>query len=141
MILNCNFEELQALTTGADLLLEGGESGSSGAVAAPIEALTQVALLRPRLSTSLSIETLSEQRWVRRAVAAICQGLHDRMDEKVLQYHPAHEEAVAYYFDYAHAYGVLGRLDAMGLQMEAMIELITGCPPTEESARQVSFPD
>ncbi len=141
MILNCNFEELQALSSGADLLIDGGETSSSSAVVAPIEALTQVSLLKPRLGGDLSIETLSEQRWVRRAIAAICQGLHDRMDEKVLQYHPAHEEAVAYYFDYAHAYGVLGRLDAMGAQMVAMIELLTGSEPTEESARLVSFPD
>lgn len=141
MILNCNFEELQALSTGADLLLDAEETGSSGAVAAPSEVVTQVTLLVPRLGGDLSIETLSEQRWVRRGIAAICQELHDRMDEKVLEYHPAHEEAVAYYFDYAHAYGVLGRLDAMGAQMTAMIELLTGSEPTEETARLVSFPD
>ena len=141
LILNCNFEELQALLGGAEMLLDGSESSPSGAVAAPTEALSQVALLVPRLTGSLDIETLSEQRWLRRAVAAICQGLHDRMDEKVLQFHPAHEEAVAYYFDYAHAFAVLGRLDAIGTEMSAMIELMTGDAPSEEAALRVSFPD
>ena len=141
MLLTFNFEELQALSSGADLLLDSRETGSPGMVAAPPEAISQVALLKPRLSGSMSIETLQEQRWIRRAVAAICQSLHDRMDEMVLQYHPAHEEAVAYYFEYAHAYAVLSRLDAMGVQMSAMIELITGAEPTDDTARLVSFPD
>lgn len=141
VILDFNFEEIRALSAGAELLLDSRETRSSGTVAAPPEAISHVALLKPRLNGALSIESLDEQRQVRRAVAAICQLLHDRMDEMVLQYHPAHEEAVAYYFDYAHAFGVLGRLDAMGVQMSAMIELITGSEPTDSTARMVSFPD
>jgi len=141
VILNCSFEELRALEFGAELLLGGPFAASEGAVAAPVEAIAEIALLQPRLTGSLSIETLSEQRSVRQAVAAICQGLHDRLDEKVLEFHPAHEEAVALYFDYAHAYGVLRRLDEMGTEMSGMIELITGLRPTEESARSVTFPD
>jgi hypothetical protein len=142
VILTCNYEELRALATGAELLLHPGVMLSSeGAVAAPAEALVQVALLQPRLTHSLSIGNLSEQRWVRRAVAAICQNLHDRMDEKVLEYHPAHEEAVNLYFDYAHAFGVLRRLDQMGVEMNGMIELITGEAVTDQSAQTISFPD
>jgi hypothetical protein len=141
VILNCNFEEIRALSAGADLLLDSWGTGSASVVVAPTESLSQVALLKPRLQGAMSIETLDDQRSIRRAVAAICQSLHDRMDEMVLQYHPAHEDAVAYYFDYAHAYGVLGRIDAIGVQMTAMIELITGSEPTENTARMVSFPD
>lgn len=141
MILNCNFEELQALATGAELLLSGREAAGSGAVAAPAEALVQVSLLQPRLTGSLSILTLDEQRRVRSAVEAICNLLHDRMEETVLEYHPAHEEAVALYFDYAHAYGVLRRLDDMGTRMSGMIELITGDGSADDSARQINFPD
>jgi hypothetical protein len=141
VILSCNFEELQALLAGAELLLENGYGGAAGAVAAPAEALAQVALLQPRLTGALSIATLAEQRWVRKAVAAICSRLHDRMDEMVLEYHPAHESAVAYYFDYAHAYGVLRRLDAMGAEMAAIIELTTGSRPTDASASSVTFAD
>lgn len=139
VILICNFEELRALSTGADLLLDPIGIGSSGAVAAPAEALTQVAMLQPRLTGSISLETLDEQRWVRRAVAAICTLLHERMDEKVLEHHPAHEEAVALYFDYAHAFGVLRRLDAIGVEMTGMIELITGEAPTDEAAKRITF--
>lgn len=141
MILNCSFEELRALASGAELLLVGPDLPSEGAVAAPAEAMAQVELLRPRLTSSLSIPTLAEQRAVRSAVALICEGLHDRMDAKVLEYHPAHEEAVSLYFDYAHALAVLSRLDEMGSEMGGMIELMTGAPPTAQSASSVNFPD
>lgn len=141
MILNCNYEELQALATGAELLLDADPIGAAGAVAAPSEAQIQVANLQPRLTGALSIDTLAEQRSVRKAVAAICDRLHSRMDQKVVEHHPAHEEAVALYFDYAHAYGVLTRLDEIGVEMTALIELMTGAPPTDETARSVTFDD
>lgn len=141
MILSCNYEELQALSTGADLLLDPIGIGYGGSVAAPVEALAQVAMLQPRLKASLSIDTLEEQRWVRQAVAAICSRLHERMDEKVLEYHPAHEEAVALYFDYAHVFAVLGRLDAMGAEMTGLLELMTGEQPTDAVAKRIKFVD
>jgi hypothetical protein len=141
VILSCNFEELRALASGAELLLEGERGSSTGMVAAPAEALVQVAVLLPRLNASLSIGSLSEQRWVRGAVGAICQNLHDRLDDKVVEYHPAHEEAVALYFDYAHAFAVLKRLDEMGVEMAGMIELITGARPTDQTAQSITFPD
>jgi len=141
VILDCNFEELRALASGAELLLAGSEITSGGPVAAPAEALAPVTLLQPRLTASLSIGSLSDQRSVRRAVATICDGLWALLNERVLEFHPAHEEAVALYFEYAHTYGVLRRLDHMGAEMAAMIELITGAAPTEKTARSVSFPD
>lgn len=141
MNLNCNFEELRALAAGAELILDPLGTHSSGSVAAPVEAMTQVAMLQPRLAGSLSVETLEEQRWMRRAVEAICTTLHERMDEKVLEYHPAHEEAVALYFDYAHAFGVLRRLEAIGSEMRGVIELMTGEQPSDEAARRVTFPE
>jgi hypothetical protein len=141
VILSCNYEELQALATGAELLLDYGQVPSSGAIAAPAESMAGVAQLRPRLTAPLNIETLAEQRWVRKAVATICRELHVRMDGKVLEFHPGHEEAVSLYFDYAHAYSVLSRLDEMGTEMTAIIELITGQLPTEQSAKAVHFPE
>ena len=141
MILNCNFEELQALVSGADLLLAGAGDPSQSAVVAPAEALAEVELLRPRLNGSLSIDTLARQQSVRGAVAAICEELHDRLEEKVVEYHPAHEEAVLLYFDYAHAIAVLSRLDEMGAEMRGLIELMTGSPPTTATAAGVTFPD
>lgn len=140
MILHCNFEELRALQAGAELILDPFSTGSGG-VAAPVQAVPQVAMLQPRLGQSLSVTTLEDQRLIRRAIDAICTVLHDRMDEKVLEYHPAHEEAVALYFEYAHAFGVLRRLDAMGAEMTDMIELMTGEPATADDARKVTFPD
>lgn len=141
MILTCNFEELRALASGAELLLTEHESAPQGSIVAPSEAATEVEQLQQRLTSSLSIGTLAEQRMVRKAVAAICEELHERLEEKVLQYHPAHEEAVSLYFDYAHVFGVLSRLDEMGVEMSAMIELMTGSVVTDQSAASVSFPD
>lgn len=140
MILTCNFEELRALASGAELLLTEHERASQGSIVAPSEAATEVDQLRHRLTSSLSIATLAEQRMVRKAVSAICEELHERLEEKVLQYHPAHEEAVALYFDYAHVFGVLNRLDEMGAEMTAMLELMTG-GLTDAAAGSVNFPD
>jgi hypothetical protein len=97
--------------------------------------------LRPRLAAAISIRTLADQRSLRNAVAAIAGDLHERMEERVIRYHPAHEEAVSLYFDYAHVFGVLTRLDEMGTEMSALIELMTGAPVSDESARAVTFPD
>ncbi len=141
MILTFNYEELRALAEGAEMLLSRWDRSSPGPVAAPVEALAEVELLRPRLTGALSIDTLAEQRSVRGAVALICDRLHDRMEEKVLEYHPAHEEAVALYFDYAHAFSVLNRIDEIGAEMSAMIELITGQLPSTRSASGLSFPE
>lgn len=141
MILTFNYEELRALAAGAEMLLSRGDRASPGPVVAPAEALAQVELLRPRLTGPLSIDTLAEQRSLRGAVALICDGLHDLMEEKVIEHHPAHEEAVALYFDYAHAFSVLSRLDEIGAEMTAMIELMTGEPPSATTASKLSFPD
>lgn len=141
MILNCNFEELRALASGAELLLSGDRHAAEGGIAAPSAAAPAVERLRPRLDGDLSIPTLAAQRDIRSAVAAICEELHERLEAKVIEFHPAHEEAVSLYFDYAHAFGVLSRLDEMGVEMSAMIELITGEPASDETASSVSFPD
>ena len=141
MILQCNFEELRALAAGAEMVSAHDTVGESSAVAAPAEAATQIDQLLPRLTGDLSINTLADQRQVRAAVAAICETLHDRLEARVLEHHPAHEEAVANYFDYAHVRTVLHRLDTIGAEMNAMIEVMTGAPATAESARTITFAD
>lgn len=141
MILSFNFEELRALAAGADLLLAEPSSLSESSVAAPSEALAQVEILRGRLTGDITVTTLDQQRAIRSAVGLITDGLHERMDAAVLELHPAHEEAVALYFDYAHSLTVLGRIDEMGSEMSAMIELITGAPATASSASDITFPD
>jgi hypothetical protein len=141
MILSFNFEELRALETGTELFLTEQQHTAGGPVVAPSEALADVDRLRPRLAAAISISTLADQRSLRKAVAAVCGELHERMEETVLRYHPAHEEAVSLYFDYAHVFGVLTRLDEIGTEMNALIELMTGAPASDESARGVTFPD
>lgn len=141
VILSFNFEELRALETGTELFLSDHFHTSDSSVAAPVEAFYAVERLRPRLSGAVEVETLAEQREIRRAVAAVASDLHERMEEAVLRYHPAHEEAVALYFDYAHVFGVLTRIDQMGAEMSAIIELMTGEPANDRTARSVTFPD
>ncbi len=135
MILHCNFEELRALSSAIELMAtDAGRFGA--AVAAPPEGVAKVEQLLPRLTGDVSIESLDDQRRVREAVGILVSDLHRRMDDKVLEFHPAHEEAVALYFDYAHGRTVLHRLDRMGAQMEAIIDLIG-----DHSAAGVNFPD
>jgi hypothetical protein len=141
MILSVNYEELRALATGAELLLSGHEQHPDAPPAASAEALGRVERLLPRLGGTFEIDTLAEQRDVRGAVSTISDFLHSRMDSKVLEHHPAHEEAVSFYFDYAHTLAVLGRLDEMGTEMRAIIELTTGHPATPETAAGFVFPD
>lgn len=141
MILFCNFEELRAISAGAELLLSDEQGESGGGVAAPPEALAQVERLQPRLTASIEIRTLADQQGLRSALSLICETLHSRMESKVLEYHPAHEEAVSLYFDYAHVFAVLGRLESIGTEMNAIIELMTGSPATPEDAATKTFPD
>jgi hypothetical protein len=136
VILHCNFEELRALSSAIELMAtEAGRYGA--AVSAPPEGVAKVEQLLPRLTGDVSIESLDDQRRVREAVGILVADLHRRMDDKVLEFHPAHEEAVALYFDYAHGRTVLHRLDRMGAQMEAIIDLISG----DRSTAGLSFPD
>lgn len=130
MILHCNFEELRALESAGELIL------ASTAAAHPDD-VAGVERLMPRLGGSLSIETLSEQRRAHDTVEYICRDLLDRMDAKILEFHPAHEEAVALYFDYAHSRTVLQRLIAMGAEMEAIVDLIG----EGEAEKPLTFPD
>lgn len=141
MILHCNFEEIQALTSGAEMVLAGADAPEESAVAAPAEAIALIEHLLPRLTGDISVTTLSEQRQVRQAISVICSGLLSRMDEKILAYSPGHEEAVNTYFDYGHSRTVLDRVDQIGSEMGAIIELITGESATDETAVSVTFPD
>lgn len=141
MILHCNFEELRALASGAEMALGAAGAASESAVAAPAEAMALIELLRPRLTGDMSLTTLAEQRQVRIAVNAICEELRVHLDQRVVHLGPGHEESVNTYFDYAHSRVVLDRLDRLGSEMYAIVELITGAAPTEQAAKSVTFPD
>jgi hypothetical protein len=140
VILHFNYEELRALTDAGETLVTDGAS-HAGAVAAPPEGLEKVERLLPRLTGDISIETLNDQRRVRDAVGLIVGDLHERMDSKLIEYTPGHEEAVNLYFDYGHARTVLDRVDRMGAEMAAILELIGGTRGVSDLASTVTFPD
>ena len=140
MILHCTFEELSALSAAAERVLSG--SGEAGiAVAAPPEVVADLEALCPRLVGDISVRTLAEQRSMLRAVDYVLTDLHARMDAAILEGNPAAEEAITAYFEYANVLLVEERLRRIGAQMSALIELMTGQAPTDESARSINFSD
>ena len=140
MIVHCNFEELTALRAGAHQVLDG-YAPEHGMIAAPPEEREQVAALLPRPDGDFSVTTLAEQRSLLHAVAIIVEILRVEMESMVAANHPAHEVAVSAYFDFAHAFSVQSRLYEIGSEMEALVELVTGGPVTDEIARDFAFPD
>ena len=140
MILNCNFEELQALRSGAGLVLSGAPLGMASA-RYPAAGRGDVERLVPLLDGSISVRNLVELESISGAVSLIASTLRHRLEATVLEYHPAHEEAVTLYFEHAHVLVALDRLERMGDEMRGLIELMTGDSPTADSAGSVSFPD
>lgn len=140
MILHFNYEELTALRAGAQSFLDR-EGEAEGVVLAPPEERARVEALLPRLHGDISLSTLEELRAVATAVEAVVASLRVEMESLVVTMHAADEGAVAAYFDYAHGFTVAHRLQEMASEMEALIELVTGSPPTVETARAFHFPD
>ena len=140
VILHFSYEELRALRTGADVFLEG-ESAATGSVLAPPESRARVEALLPLLHGDLSLSTLEEVWGVQTAVTAIVECLRVEMESLVVTMHAADEGAVASYFDFAHAFIVSHRIGELASEMAALIELVTGSPPTNETARDFQFPD
>ncbi len=139
VILHCNFEELRALSSAGEMIVADA-STPEGGVATEVD-ISRIESLLPRLTGDVSIETLEDQRNVRDAVAAIRAELLRRLDERIVEYHPAHEEALSLYFDYGYSYAVLERLDRMGTEMEALLALMTGGRGMAEATRTFTFPD
>ena len=139
MIVHCNFEELTALKAGARQVLDG-YAPEHGIIAAPPEERAQVAALVPLLGGDFSVTTLAEQRSLFQAVSIIVEILRIDMESMVTADHPAHESAVAAYFDFANAFSVRARLHEVGLEMDALVELVNGGPVIEELARDFVFP-
>jgi len=125
VILHCNFEELRALTAASEAIVADGHAHAAALAHQP-EGVVMVEKLLPRLTGDVSIETLPDQRRVQTAVRFIVGDLHRRLDERIIETHPADEDAVALYFDYGHTRSVLHRLDQMGAEMEAIVDLIGG---------------
>jgi hypothetical protein len=139
MILTCNYEEITAVCHGARAYLEDKPTPEHPA-ADPVT-LAAVESLLGSLGASVSLRTLSEQQEVEAALAAIVEYLRVEVDLRVLMAHPAAEESVVAYFDFAHALSVLGRVREIGEEMTALVEVMTGAPPDESSIDAFVFPD
>lgn len=140
MILHCNYEELRALRAGARAVLDASPESGCGQTLSPTGRANVEALL-PHLDGDMAFQTLSELQLAASAVETVVACLRVEMDSFVISTHPAHEGAVAAYFDFAHALAVLGRLREAEHEMEAMIEVMTGGPATERSSKEFVFPD
>jgi hypothetical protein len=140
VILQCSYEELKALKDGAHALLDE-RATEPYSVAAPPEDHAPIEALVPRLTGTLSIRTLQDQRSIQRAVDAVVRYLRAEMEMLVTTTHPASEGAVVAYFDFAHAFSVQHRVREIGAEMAALIEVMTGEPATPEVAASFVFPD
>jgi hypothetical protein len=140
VILYVSYEEVRALRQGARSFLREDPLGGC-VVAAPPAARAEVSALEEKLVGDIGVETLTQQRSLASAVSHVVECLRIEMETLVAETHPAHEGAVAAYFDYAHALSVLQRLREIGHEMEAMIEVVTGKPADAESAGSFHFPD
>lgn len=138
MILHCTFEELRAVEAAGTRVLGGA---GAGGVAAPPEVLTDIEALLPRLIGDLSVETLADASSVVRALDATFDETRTRMDGFILEQHAAAEAAVASYFEYAHILTLLDRARRLEAQLAALVELMSGAPPTPETAARYQFPD
>ena len=138
MILQCTFEELSVMSAAAERVLA---AAGAGGVAAPPQVMTDIEALAPRLTGDIGVESLAEVNAIQRAARFLLNDARDRTDALILQQYPAAEAAVVSYFEYAHILTFLDRTNRISAQMTALIELMTGAPPTEDTARQLSFPD
>ncbi len=141
MLVRCTFEELTALTTAAERALLAAASGGNVSVAAPPRELDDVEALLSRVDGDFDLDTLAQQRSAARALDLILDSLRERVDSTILEQFVGAEDAVIAYFDYAHVLTLRDRVRRVGEQMEAVIELMTGALPTEEAARNTTFPD
>jgi hypothetical protein len=138
VILYCNFEELAATTAGANRLLSAASAGDHPVIAPP-QASADLEYLLPLLTGDVHVATLNNQRRIQRALAYLLADLSIRMDEAIVEHHPAAEDAVLAYFDYAHVLSMLDRIKRMGSEMNAIIELATGAPADDDVARTFTF--
>ena len=137
MILRISFEEVTALNSAAERVLGTAEGGG---VAAPPEVLAELDARLP-LEGDVTVDTFGQQRRLEGALAYVMDHLKRRMDAFILEQYVGSDDAVNAYFDYANVLTLQNRLSAIGREMEALIELMTGDETSMEAAEQISFPD
>jgi hypothetical protein len=141
MILYLSFEELSALSAEAERVLAAHRATEGYGVAAPPQLMDEVEQFAQLLTGDVSVENLDQQRSMRRVVSYLLGGCRARMDRIVLEQHAAAESAVAAYFDYAHVLTASRRLDVIGEEMAALVEVMTGEDPESDAARRFVFPE
>lgn len=140
MILFLSFEELSALGASAGHVLAAGSHAGHGIVAPP-QFLARIEQFSQRLAADITVENLEDQRDIQRIVEHLLAGCRARLDDMVLTHHAADESAVAAYFEYAHVLTVSRRVRAIGDEMAALVELMTGDDPDSDAARRFTFPE
>jgi hypothetical protein len=140
VILYLNFEELAALGECAELVLHSrGDTGH--AIAAPPQFIAEIEHFAQSLSGDITITSLDEHRRMLDVVTHLLAGCRTRLDKIIVEQHAAAEDAVAAYFSFAHVLSVSDRLESMGSEMAAIVELMTGEHRESETARRFSFED
>jgi len=121
----CNYEEITALIQGGRAFVGEGFDAPSSALGPSEEDREAVVAFLPLLSRDLDFDTLAEQASAETAVEHIVRHLREVMEDRVRVTHPAAEEAVAAYFDFAHALSVQAKLQEIGDEMRALEEVLT----------------
>ena len=137
MILRISFEEVTALNSAAERLLTGAEGGG---VAAPPEVLAELDARLP-LEGDITVDTMAQQQRLGAALGYVLNHLKRRMDALVVEQYVGSDDSINSFFDYANVLSLKARLDAIGREMHAMIELMTGDEPSDRAAEEISFPD
>lgn len=137
MILQVSYEEVTAMNSAAERVLS---STGGVAVLAPPEVMEELEARLP-LPGDVSVSTLAQQERLEAAVEYVLDHLKRRMDAIITDQYVGSDDSVNAYFDYAYVLTVRKRLADVGREMRAMIEVMTGEPPTKESAEAIGFPD
>lgn len=137
MILRVSYEEATAVNSAAERVLS---SAGGVAVLAPPEVVEDLELLLP-FPGDVSVTTLACQERLLAAVEYVLEHLKRRMDAFITEQYVGSDDSVNAYFDYAYVLTIRDRLRNIGREMRAMIEVMTGGPPTPEAAEAIEFPD
>lgn len=137
MILRLTFEEITALNSAAQRLLE---SSGEGSVLAPPEAMAELESRLP-LEGDISVRTLPEQLRLSGAVSMLLDESKRRMDAFVVEQYVGSEDSVNAYFDYANVLAAQARLTELRREMEALADLMAVDDPTERLVEGITFPD
>lgn len=140
MILYLSFEELSALSAEAERVLAASAAAGYG-IAAPPKVLAEIEQFAQLLVGDVAIETIEQQRTMRRVVTYLLDRCRERMERVVLEQHAAAESVVAAYFEYAHVLTASRRLDMIGDEMAALVQVMTGDDPESDAGRRFAFPE